>query len=852
MKRVICLLCLLPLFMAVAEAQPEGRPNPSGGRPSGMPKERNASSGREQASSRNLTGECKLRGVLEDSESGEPLEYANVGLLFLKDSAFLKATVTDEKGTFEMTRLPEGEFLLRATSVGYEPLYLPVTVKNLVSLGKIRMRPVSSNLTEVTVTADRPIYSVDGEKTLYNVSEDPSIQTGTTMDALQNAPGVEVDIEGNVTLRGISSVEIWINDKPSKLTAENLKTYLEILPANTLERIETITNPSAKYDTDAEAIINIVTTAKIKRNHFISFGLNGSSQPSVSPWFSYVLANDKWSVSFYESLRYSYRENASDGYAIQRKNDSLGGYDTIQREDFTSASENKNWSSYTSLNVNYIIDSMSDINSSLSLNYNGSSSYSLRSELRDNQFTGGDLYEYFTRNEGGSRNVSGMLHTTYSRRFDNKGHNMRWNLIGSLSDNHSDNNYLRDYTIYNDLDQNKYNVLDAGGGNFSLSGNYNRPISSDRELSVGANYSYDTYRIVSERLIWDSTSGGYTLQDTLRSCISETANHQVGANANWTRRWGSFTMQAGLGVNYSLKNLAYENACYPDVRKVGFFTARPTLHLSYRTKSMHTFRASYSLRMNNPSSSQLSLYRDYGEDSYSTGNPSLKSYHTHNAEMGWTKYFNRFGSVGVEGYGRYSTREISSISDVTDEVDPYIGRMVQFTMPYNMGSTYRYGTSFNATYRPTGFFNLRFYANVYHAVYEMDYPKTGRVRTVSDAYSLRLNAWAKLFNQYQLHASARYSSPSKSLFSESKATYSLNAGLRSDFFNRKMSVFVNVQDIFNWGKKRGSGSGSTNPYYISYSNQKVMNSRYISAGLTFRFGKMELEKNASSGEGDSE
>lgn len=794
-----------------------------------------------------LSGMLKISGSVMDSATGEYLPYVNVALFTRNDTAFVKGVISDEQGKFTVDRLSEGEYLLRITFVGYSMLYRSVSLHQNIELQNIPLQSSSSRLAEVTITAERPIYSVDGEKTLYNVAEDPSIQTGTTMDALQNAPGVEVDIEGNVTLRGVTSVEIWINDKPSKLTAENLKTYLEILPANTLERIEVITNPSAKYDTEAEAIINIVTTAKIKKNHFISFGLNGSSQPSVSPWFSYVRTNDKWSVSFYESLRYSYRENASDGYAIQRRNDSLGGYDTIQREDFSSVSENKSWSSYTSLNVNYTIDSMSEVNGSLSFNYNGSSSFSLRNELRDNQFAGGNLYEYLTRNEGGSRSLSGMLYTTYSRRFDNKGHNMRWNLMGSLNDNHSDNSYLRDYTIYNDLDQNKYSVMDAGGGSISVSGNYNRPISSNRELSVGANYSYDTYRIVSERLIWDSTSGGYTLQDTLRSCISENANHKVGANANWTRRFGGFTMQAGLGVSYSLKNLAYENACYPDVRKVGFFTARPTLHLSYRTKSMHTLRASYSLRMNNPSSSQLSLYRDYGEDSYSTGNPSLKSYHTHNAEMGWTKYFNRFGSVGVEGYGRYSAREISSISDVTDEVDPYIGRMVQFSMPYNMGATYRYGASFNATYRPTGFFNLRLYANVYHAVYTMDYPKTGMVRTETDAYSLRLNTWAKVFDKFQLHASARYTSPTKTLFSASKANYSLNAGLRSDFFNRKMSVFVNVRDIFNWGKKRGTGSGSTNPYYISYSSQKVMNSRYISAGLTFRFGKMELEKRAAEG-----
>ena len=312
-----------------------------------------------------------------------------------------------------------------------------------------------------------------------------------------------------------------------------------------------------------------------------------------------------------------------------------------------------------------------------------------------------------------------------------------------------------------------------------------------------------------------------------------------------------FTILVGAGYSYNHMFLSYENACFPDAGWFDFFTVTPSLHLSYRTKSMHLFRASYTLRVNNPSQSQLSTFRRYGEDSYSMGNPALESYHTHNAEFGWNKYFNRFGSVGVQGYGRFSVNEISSITDATEEADPYIGRIVNFSMPYNMGSTYRYGATLNATYSPTGFFNLRFYANAYHAVYEMDYPKTGLVRTVSDVYSFRLNAWTKVYNKYQFHASARYSSPSKTLFAEKIANYSVNAGFRSDFFNRKMSVYINVQDIFNWGKTRGSGNSNTNPYYISYSSQRVMNSRYISAGLTFRFGKLELERSQPS-EGGTE
>ena len=150
---------------------------------------------------------------------------------------------------------------------------MPVTVKGDQNLGTLKLTPGTTRLDEVVIAEKRPMFLVEGEKTMYNVAEDPSIQTGTLSDALQNAPGVEVDVEGNITLRGTSSVEIWINDKPSKLTEENLKTYLQTLPANALERIEAITNPSAKYATDAEAVINIVTSAHVKSNQFVSFAL---------------------------------------------------------------------------------------------------------------------------------------------------------------------------------------------------------------------------------------------------------------------------------------------------------------------------------------------------------------------------------------------------------------------------------------------------------------------------------------------------------------------------------------------------------------------------------------------------
>ena len=189
----------------------------------------------------------KVVGTLQDSTNNEPIPYVNVAVLDATDSTMVKGGITDLNGYFELQNIPQGDMLLRVSAIGYVNIYYPFTVNNNTALGTIKLVPGATTLKEVKVSASRPLYAMDGEKLIYNVADDPTIQTGTTSDALQNAPGVEVDIEGNITLRGVSSVEIWVNDKPSKLTEENLKTYLETLPANALDRIETITNPSAKF-----------------------------------------------------------------------------------------------------------------------------------------------------------------------------------------------------------------------------------------------------------------------------------------------------------------------------------------------------------------------------------------------------------------------------------------------------------------------------------------------------------------------------------------------------------------------------------------------------------------------------
>ena len=157
------------------------------------------------------------------------------------------------------------------------------------------------------------------------------------------------------------------------------------------------------------------------------------------------------------------------------------------------------------------------------------------------------------------------------------------------------------------------------------------------------------------------------------------------------------------------------------------------------------------------------------------------------------------------------------------------------------------GFSYNMMYRPSGFFNLRFYANLYNSHIETVFAGQDYTYDIW-SYSFNMNLWAKLWNKIEVTASGYYSSPTQSLFSEWHSRYGVNAGLKADFFDRKMSVFVNASDIFNTNR---SGSSNSSPYVESTSDSKF-NSRAVSVGVTFRFGKMELERAARQGADDNQ
>ena len=778
----------------------------------------------------------RVTGSVKD-EKDKALPFVNMALVRTADSIFVCGTASNENGGFEFKDVPDGAYELKAIAIGYETAKRQIEVASDLNLEALVMHQGEITLDEVQVLAKRPLFAVEGEKTFYNVAEDPSVQTGTASDVLQNAPGVQVDVEGNITLRGTSSVEVWINDKPSHLTAENLKTYIQQLPANAIDHVEVITNPSARYGSKADGIINIVTNAKIQKNQFVSFGANAATRPFVLPWVSYVWANEKFSMNLYANWAWgnSNVQNVGSRHILAD-----AGLLSSQSSD-SSMIYQRFVSGGIFGNANY------NINDKNSLMFWAGYAPGFVDPIHDTAFTQrhefinqvGD-YDYQSINEGEQTYGFFFSGLYYQHNFDDKGHNLDVSLNCGSNANASTKQFTRNFYLPTLYKREVRNVSENRNPNNSVEINYNLPYSENGEISVGLSSEYDHSFADYQS---DSLINNLYVRDSVRSYCYDSHVRDHEAYVTLQHKFGGFTVKPGLRFMLFNTDVDYHNVETENFDKAcRYFHVMPSLHLSYSTKSMHNFKLSYTHRISDPKAEQRSMFCIYDEDSFGTGNDDLKSVYTHSFEAGWTKFWPTFGYVGISGYYKGKSNEINTISEAV--YDGLYGRHVLRTRPVNVGRAYNAGGEFNVTYRPSGMFNVRLYANVFDSYLETDSDMNGgRKGFEMWSYSFQLYLWAKLWNKLEIDCSANYNSPTQTLFAETISSYTVNCGVKSDFFDRKLSVYINASDIFG-SSRFGENASSPN---LQSTSTMTYNSRFVSVGVVFRFGKMELENMARQG-----
>ena len=780
-----------------------------------------------------------VKGTVRDAKTGEMLPMVTVGLMRTADTVFVRGTATDFDGKFLIKDVKPGKYLLQASFVGYEKYLEELEVLGNLDKLEINLQAGAIRLDEVQVVAEKPLYVMDGEKNMYNTKEDVSIQTGTASDALQNAPGVEVDAEGNITLRGVSSVEIWVNDRPSHMNEEALKQYIKQLPANAIERIEVITNPSARYSTTG-GVINIVTNQKVTRNELLCVGVRASTMPSVSPWVSYVWANEKVDVNFYLNASYSsYKMGSNIGSTLLTPTGDTSRYQNSEHSTVAN-----NVGGYSGLNLNWNITDKTHLSTWVGVYpYWGINHNVIDLQYREYFPSPRDLGYHYTMEQGAGDGFGwgGYAGAWLEHRFDTTGRKLSFSFNGNTWSDRGIG--IETFAYHNPLRDTLIRRIENRSSNpsGSLSVDYTHPLKNQFELQVGAALELGNG---THYACLDTLNGTMYEQVLLRS--NEGVERGTGLNGYVTlqKRWGGFTAKLGLRGEQEWKHSTwnYLNGTGTTEVDTAFFGLVPSLHLSYQTKTFTSYSLSYTRRHTTPGMTQLSAFRRFDDYSYETGNPNLLISYTHNFEAAFNKFIMGFGNIGVNAYVRANTDEIGTMSYAGYAPEYFGSLLVNYTRPENIGSSHTEGLEANITYRPTGFLNVRLNASVFNYGYTYQDFSDSKV-----SWSARLNVWAKLWKRLEVFANARYSSPRLGLYSLSVPNKSVDFGVSSDFFDRQLSVYLNVRDIFGMAQW---GENITAPSYQTTGSQ-YFDSRFVSLGLTWRIGKMELESKARQGATES-
>lgn len=673
------------------------------------------------------------------------------------------------------------------------------------------------------------IFVNDGEKVIYNVAQDSTMQKGTVSDALQNVPGVKVDTEGNLTLRGVDEVELWIDDRPAHLNAEAQKNYLQHISAATLYSIEVITNPSARYTSQTNTgIINIITRSKKQITQMLTVGLKANTKPTLSPSIAYRWSNEKLSLSANLKGDFVKQKSNTNGWSCGFDSVAHGNVhslDTANYMKFDKVEAKKGISFGGTFNVDYAIDEKNDFSAYLNIFQEFGGENQTKTVFRKEYIHSIGEYHYEIGEEENEQVLYGSVGAYYQHRFNDEGHNISINLNSDFDFGDVRKHEKRDFKEVPQLNRDikERNLFTDIGWDVKI--DYNLPLAKNSLLYLGFVNNFHPDNNV---LDYDTLNFATELyqQDALRSENRKFNTNQSEWLAIFEQHFGRFTLRPGVAFNLTRIKATYYDT--PQYNRTKFFPLfKPSIHLTYRTASSHNFSISYTRKNTFDYVRKFTERVVYGEEDFSIGNPDLKPTLMDVFEGEWAKYWDNFGSVSVKAYYKNHKDAINDVAE--SRYDSIFGRAVTFNKPYNVGKFSNAGLECNVTYRPSAMFNIRLDGDIYDSYLRTKF-KDKEEKNEMLCYSVRLNVWAKLWDRLELMATAYYSSPTQTLYASYQTAYGINCGVRADFFKNRLSVLLNANDIFNWNKENNN---IYSPTYISYTTTKT-NSRYVSLELIFK------------------
>lgn len=798
-----------------------------------------------------------IHGVVNDDSGALP----DADVLIYKQSdttRVLNTDMTTIDGHFQFNNLPNGHYMIKVEFMGYKTKKINVSLTSAkpdIKAMKVNMKDDASMLQGVEVKGQRTSLHVDADKKTFLVNSSAVIEGVSVSDLLREVPSVDVDVEGNVSLRSNENVEIYINGKPAGFGEGNSAEILEQLPANSIERVEVITNPSSKYNAEGEAgIINIVLKDDHSKGYYgsvnagLSVPVDGHITGSLGASITYT--NNNWTLTGAAG----WQGRGNEGSIKRNRRNYLRDTTYTQSDAITNRDMN---SEFLRLGASY------RINKSNSISWTGLGSLAQRDFVSDYVYTYGNINNGVTNINRYNTNYTTtdgdrkVLNTSldYNHDFAREGENLRLAVSANSSKNDNENHYS--LTELDSLRQAVGNSRsfevenrNTNTTNYSAQADYTLPMGKSSKIELGAKAEWrndqtktDTVKFFERNAIEGNFKKNNYLYDGEKPA---SVNNDFEMRQNIYAAYVSFSstinkrFKYNVGLRGELTDMSWEqNITNDKSSKDPYFHLFPSAFFSYTISDKDEIQLNYTRRLSRPRMHSINPYVNTSDSlNLRYGNPDLDPELTHSIEFNYVKnvdgdlytasiYYKLTNDV-VSRYtwvdGQISNTTFGNLSKCQQEGLELIAKNhIKFLTLTSNVNLYYYNLE-------GGHFDINVVNRNGHiekkAVYLDD--------NSSFSWTAKVSADLKLPLDIAGQITANYNSPKATAQGRSHHMFTMNAGLKRSFLKRKLSASFNVRDIFNTFRFKSD----THDEFFDQENDMKFFGTTFNLGLSYNFGNM--------------
>lgn len=786
------------------------------------------------------TAQTTLKGTLVDDKN-KPLEFATVMLLNVSDSALVKGALSDRAGEYIFPQIKEGQYLLTASMMGYAKAWAgPVKVGSSGSqaLPQLTLIENVEQLNTVTVVGQKPMIEQQADRTIVNVEGSILASGGTALEVLERAPGVIVDKDDNINLNGKNGVIVMIDGRRTRMSATEVTNLLRSMPSDAVQRVEIITNPSAKYDADGNSGIIDIRTKKGKSDGFngtLTAGAGYGRYEKANGGINLNYRRDKFNWFGNYNYNYGRRFNELD---LQRRNVKYPGGD-LYPENFLINSSQNNFRPSTAHNQSFKIGLDYSLNEKnivgfSATGFTNSWDLSLNTVTRFRSVTDNTLVEDNT-SRGKVENSMGnySFNANFQRIFNGPGHELTADVEYTLFNGEKVDDITNETDFAHPSKQDEVGVINSitpsdidilvgkldyvlplkdGKAEFGAKGSY---VTTDNDVRFYNQLAEESWQV-------DEGKTNHYLY-----------NERIGAAyANWSRKFGKLNVQTGLRAEhtwYEGKSLTKN-----EMRTRDYLEFFPSAFLQYTIHENHQAGLSYSRRIDRPSYQMLNPFV-YVLDRYSyfQGNPDLQPQFTNQLQANYT-FMNMYSlNVGFS-HTMEAYTQVPEIKEITNEEGE--SALVTYATMRNVADLYNLNLNLSAPIEINKWWSTQNSFSVFHNRYEGELLGQ-RLEAEAASFNLNIMNRFKISPAFSAELTGFYNAPAVYAALKSKEMWAVNTGLQYTFMDKAATLKLNVNDIFN--TMRWQGTQNFGGLDMTIRNR--WESRQARLTFTYNFGNKEVK-----------